>query len=93
MGCAPRITPVGEVRPIPLEPGELWTVALNQDEASQCIWAAPRKEAAPTAGVRLNCELSAHLAQDSQPEFYFICFLGSHAWHMEVPRLGGKSEL
>jgi len=25
--------------------------------------------------------------------FYFFCFLGSHLWHMEVPRLGVKSEL
>ena len=25
--------------------------------------------------------------------FYFFCFLGPHLWHIEVPRLGGKSEL
>ena len=25
--------------------------------------------------------------------FFFLCFLGPHPWHMEVPRLGDKSEL
>ena len=25
--------------------------------------------------------------------FFFFCFLGLHTWHMEVPRLGGESEL
>ena len=25
--------------------------------------------------------------------FFFFCFLGQHAWHMEVPRLGVESEL
>ena len=25
--------------------------------------------------------------------FFFFCFLGLHAWHMEVPRLGVESEL
>ena len=23
----------------------------------------------------------------------FFCFLGTHLWHMEVPRLGAESEL
>ena len=25
--------------------------------------------------------------------YYHFCFLGPHSWHMEVPRLGVKSEL
>ena len=25
--------------------------------------------------------------------FYFICFLGLHPWHMELPRLGVQLEL
>ena len=25
--------------------------------------------------------------------FFFLVFLGPHSWHMEVPRLGVKSEL
>ena len=25
--------------------------------------------------------------------FFFFCFSGPHLWHMEVPRLGGESEL
>ena len=30
----------------------------------------------------------------SSPEsVFFVCFLGPHLWHMEVPRLGVKSEL
>ena len=30
---------------------------------------------------------------DTMQVFLFVCFLGSHLWHMEVPRLGVKSEL
>ena len=26
-------------------------------------------------------------------EFFFFFFLGRHLWHMEIPRLGVKSEL
>ena len=27
------------------------------------------------------------------PCFFFFLFLGLHLWHVEVPRLGGESEL
>ena len=29
----------------------------------------------------------------ADPLICFICFLGSHVWHMQVPRIGVKLEL
>ena len=33
------------------------------------------------------------LAKSEFLSFFYLVFLGPHLWHMEVPRLGVKSEL
>ena len=32
-------------------------------------------------------------SKQKPPSFFFLCFLGQHPWHMEVLRLGVKSDL
>ena len=44
----------------------------------------------------LLCSLISEIAFSSRTSvevFFFFFFLGPHLWHMEVPRLGVKSEL
>jgi len=46
-----------------------------------------------TLSVRL--ENAKNKPEKMYPNFFFLlfCFLGLYLWHMEVPRLGVKSEL
>ena len=38
-------------------------------------------------------EVTAFIDDHDTLFFFFLFFLGPHLWHMEVPRLGVKSEL
>ena len=75
------LTYIGRLNVQPREENEtLWDVN----------WSSLKKKR--TKRTPCSNTLQKHWIKPSQGDFSF-CFLGPHPWHMELPRLGVKSEL